>query len=32
VEEGKQAELIARRGEYYKLYQMQFSNSQAEEL
>ncbi|MDI6687332.1 MAG: ABC transporter ATP-binding protein [Desulfobacterales bacterium] len=27
VEEGKQEELIARRGEFYKLYQMQFSNS-----
>jgi len=27
VEEGKQEELIARRGEFYKLYQMQFNNS-----
>jgi len=27
VEEGKQAELIARKGEYYKLHQMQFSNN-----
>ncbi len=26
VEEGKQEELIARQGEYYKLYKMQFSN------
>ncbi len=26
VEEGKQEELIASRGEFYKLYQMQFSN------
>ncbi|MBU4344895.1 MAG: ABC transporter ATP-binding protein/permease [Proteobacteria bacterium] len=26
VEEGEQEELIARRGEFYKLYQMQFSN------
>ena len=28
VEEGKQEELIARRGEFFKLYQMQYSNSQ----
>lgn len=27
VEEGNQNELIARHGEYYKLYQMQFNNS-----
>ena len=27
VEEGKQEELIAREGEFYKLYQMQFNNS-----
>ena len=27
VEEGKQEELIASRGEFYKLYQMQFSNN-----
>lgn len=27
VEEGKQEELIARRGEFFKLYQMQYSNS-----
>ncbi|RZB29905.1 MAG: ATP-binding cassette, subfamily B, bacterial MsbA [Desulfobacteraceae bacterium Eth-SRB1] len=27
VEEGKQEELIARQGEYYKLYSMQFSNN-----
>jgi subfamily B ATP-binding cassette protein MsbA len=27
VEEGKHEELMARRGEYFKLYQMQFSNS-----
>ena len=26
VEEGEQEELIARRGEFYKLYQMQFNN------
>jgi subfamily B ATP-binding cassette protein MsbA len=26
VEEGRHEELLARRGEYYKLYQMQFSN------
>ena len=25
VEEGKQEELIARKGEYYKLYQLQFN-------
>jgi subfamily B ATP-binding cassette protein MsbA len=29
VEEGKQEELIARQGEYYKLYKMQFSNGKA---
>jgi len=28
VEEGKQEELLARRGEFFKLYQMQYSNSQ----
>ena len=28
VEEGKQEELITRRGEFFKLYQMQYSNSQ----
>jgi subfamily B ATP-binding cassette protein MsbA len=28
VEEGKQKELIDRRGEFFKLYQMQYSNSQ----
>ena len=27
VEEGKQEELIARKGEYYKLHQMQFNNN-----
>lgn len=27
VEEGKQEELIARQGEYYKLYNMQFNNN-----
>jgi len=27
VEEGKHEELIARQGEYYKLYQTQFSNN-----
>ncbi len=27
VEEGEQEELIARRGEFYKLYQMQFNNN-----
>jgi subfamily B ATP-binding cassette protein MsbA len=26
VEEGKQEELIASQGEFYKLYQMQFNN------
>ena len=29
VEEGDQNELIARQGEYYKLYQMQFNNSKS---
>jgi len=29
VEEGNQNELIARQGEYYKLYQMQFNNSKS---
>lgn len=29
VEEGDQNELIARQGEYYKLYQMQFKNSKS---
>ena len=28
VEEGQHEELMARRGEYYKLYQMQFSDNQ----
>jgi len=28
VEEGKHGELLARRGEYHKLYQMQFSDNQ----
>ncbi|MGD9082778.1 MAG: ABC transporter ATP-binding protein [Desulfobacterales bacterium] len=31
VEEGKHEELIARRGEYFKLYQMQFDNSSSKE-
>jgi len=26
VEQGRHEELIAKRGEYFKLYQMQFSN------
>ena len=32
VEEGEQEELIARAGEFYKLYQMQFNNSGIEGL
>ncbi|MBW2193215.1 MAG: ATP-binding cassette domain-containing protein, partial [Deltaproteobacteria bacterium] len=32
VEEGKPAELLALRGEYYKLYKMQFSSKQNAEL
>ncbi len=32
VEEGEQEELIARQGEFYKLYQMQFNNSGIQEL
>jgi subfamily B ATP-binding cassette protein MsbA len=28
VEEGNQEELIARQGEFFKLYQMQYANSQ----
>ena len=28
VEEGKQEDLIARKGEFFKIYQMQHSNSQ----
>ena len=32
VEEGKQEELIARKGEFFKLYQMQYSNSQNKEF
>jgi len=31
VEEGKHEELIARKGEYFKLYQMQFSNSSSKQ-
>jgi subfamily B ATP-binding cassette protein MsbA len=29
VEQGQQADLIARKGEYYKLYRMQFNNDEA---
>lgn len=32
VEEGKREELIARKGEFFKLYQMQYSNSQNKEF
>jgi len=32
VEEGNQEELIARSGEFFKLYQMQYSNDQGREL
>ncbi len=32
VEEGEQEELIASRGEFYKLHQMQFNNSGIQEL
>jgi len=32
VEEGKQEELIAQKGEFFKLYQMQYSNSQDKEF
>jgi len=31
VEEGKHEELIARKGEYYKLYQMQFNSSNSKQ-
>ena len=31
VEEGKHKELIARKGEYFKLYQMQFKNGNSKE-
>jgi len=31
VEEGKHEELIARKGEYFKLYQMQYSNSSSKQ-
>jgi subfamily B ATP-binding cassette protein MsbA len=32
VEEGKREELIAQKGEFFKLYQMQYSNSQDKEF
>ena len=32
VEEGRHDELLTRRGEYYKLYQMQFANETQAEL
>ena len=32
VEEGKHEDLIALQGEYYKLYQMQFSNGNEKDL
>ena len=32
VEEGKREELIAQKGEFFKLYQMQYSNSQEKEF
>jgi len=32
VEEGKREELIAQKGEFFKLYRMQYSNSQDKEF